>query len=59
MLLATPEIEDKLTQAGITPAQVERALDPAGYLGASDAFIAAALAAHEADDANDAGNSGQ
>jgi 3-carboxy-cis,cis-muconate cycloisomerase len=52
VLLATPEIEDKLTQAGITPAQVERALDPAGYLGSSDAFIAAALAAHEADDAD-------
>jgi 3-carboxy-cis,cis-muconate cycloisomerase len=59
VLLATPEIEDKLTKAGITPAQVERALDPSGYLGSSDAFIAAALAAHEADDANDAGNSGQ
>jgi 3-carboxy-cis,cis-muconate cycloisomerase len=48
VLLATPEIEEKLTQAGITPAQVERALDPAGYLGAADAFISAALAAHEA-----------
>jgi 3-carboxy-cis,cis-muconate cycloisomerase len=48
VLLATPEIEDKLTQAGITPAQVERALDPAGYLGASEAFIAGALAAHAA-----------
>ena len=52
VLLATPEIEGKLTQAGITPAQVERALDPAGYLGSSDAFIAAALAAHAADDAD-------
>jgi len=48
VLLATPEIEDKLAQAGITPAQVERALDPAGYLGSSDAFVTAALAAHEA-----------
>ena len=48
VLLATPEIEQKLAQAGITPAQVERALDPAGYLGASDAFITAALAAHAA-----------
>jgi 3-carboxy-cis,cis-muconate cycloisomerase len=46
VLLATPEIEDKLTQAGITPAQVEQALDSSGYLGASDAFISAALAAH-------------
>jgi 3-carboxy-cis,cis-muconate cycloisomerase len=48
VLLATPEIEQKLAQAGITPAQVERALDPAGYLGASDAFVTAALAAHTA-----------
>jgi 3-carboxy-cis,cis-muconate cycloisomerase len=48
VLLATPEIEDKLTQAGITPAQVEQALDSSGYLGASDAFISAALAAHAA-----------
>jgi 3-carboxy-cis,cis-muconate cycloisomerase len=46
VLLATPEIEDKLAQAGITPAQVEQALDPSGYLGDSDAFVTAALAAH-------------
>lgn len=50
VLLATPEIEDKLTQAGITQDQVERALDPASYLGAAQAFIAAALAAHAAAD---------
>jgi 3-carboxy-cis,cis-muconate cycloisomerase len=48
VLLATPEIEDKLAQAGITPAQVERALDPAGYLGASQEFITGALTAHTA-----------
>jgi 3-carboxy-cis,cis-muconate cycloisomerase len=48
VLLETPEIEDKLTRARITPAQVERALDPAGYLGASEAFITSALAAHAA-----------
>jgi 3-carboxy-cis,cis-muconate cycloisomerase len=48
VLLATPEIEQKLAQAGITPAEVERALDPSGYLGASDTFITAALAAHAA-----------
>jgi 3-carboxy-cis,cis-muconate cycloisomerase len=48
VLLATPEIEDKMAQAGITAAQVERALDPSGYLGAADAFISAALAAHAA-----------
>jgi len=46
VLLATPEIEDTLAGAGITQAQVEQALDPAGYLGASDAFINAALDAH-------------
>jgi 3-carboxy-cis,cis-muconate cycloisomerase len=50
VLLATPEIEDKLTQAGITADQVERALDPASYLGAAQAFIAEALAAHTAVD---------
>ena len=48
VLLATPEIEDKLAQAKITPAQVERALDPSGYVGTADAFITAALNAHEA-----------
>jgi 3-carboxy-cis,cis-muconate cycloisomerase len=48
VLLATPEIEDKLSAAGITAAQVEQALDPAGYLGASGDFITAALAAHAA-----------
>jgi len=47
VLLATPEIEDKLAQAGISQAQIEQALDPVGYLGASDAFIDAALAAHQ------------
>ena len=47
VLLADPEIEDKLAKAGITQADIERALDPAGYLGAADAFTDAALAAHE------------
>ena len=48
VLLATPEIEEKLATAGITPDQVERALDPASYLGASQAFITEALTAHAA-----------
>jgi 3-carboxy-cis,cis-muconate cycloisomerase len=48
VLLATPEIEGKLAQAGVTPAQVEAALDPASYLGAADTFIDAALEAHSA-----------
>jgi 3-carboxy-cis,cis-muconate cycloisomerase len=47
VLLAAPELEDRLKQAGIDAAQIEAALDPAGYLGSSADFIAAALAAHE------------
>jgi 3-carboxy-cis,cis-muconate cycloisomerase len=43
VLLAAPEVE----QAGISAEQVEAALDPAGYLGASAQFIDAALRAHE------------
>ena len=46
VLLATPDVADKLSQAGISAAEIEQALNPAGYLGATDAFIAAALAAH-------------
>ena len=48
VLLATPDVADKLSQAGISAAEIEQALNPAGYLGAADAFIAAALAAHHA-----------
>ncbi|HXC84163.1 MAG TPA: lyase family protein [Trebonia sp.] len=47
VLLAAPELEDRLRQAGITAAQIEAALDPAGYLGSSAGFIEAALAAHD------------
>ncbi len=47
ILLADPDLEDKLTKAGITQADIERALDPAGYLGAAAEFVEAALAAHE------------
>jgi 3-carboxy-cis,cis-muconate cycloisomerase len=47
VLLASGELEDRLARAGIGQAQIEAALDPAGYLGASDDFIAAALRAHE------------
>jgi 3-carboxy-cis,cis-muconate cycloisomerase len=46
ILLADPDLEDKLAQAGITQADIDRALDPAGYLGACEDFIRAALAAH-------------
>ncbi len=48
VLLATPDVADKLSKAGISAAEIEQALNPGGYLGASDAFIAAALAAHHA-----------
>jgi 3-carboxy-cis,cis-muconate cycloisomerase len=44
VLLAIPELDT----AGITAGRIEQALDPAGYLGASDAFIEAALKAHNA-----------
>jgi 3-carboxy-cis,cis-muconate cycloisomerase len=47
VLLASGELEDRLAQAGIGQAQIDAALDPAGYLGASDDFITAALRAHE------------
>jgi 3-carboxy-cis,cis-muconate cycloisomerase len=47
ILLADPDLEDKLTRAGITQADIEQALDPAGYLGAAAEFTDAALAAHE------------
>jgi len=48
VLLSVPKLADRLASAGITPEQIESALEPAGYLGASDAFVTAALAAHEA-----------
>ena len=51
VLLAVPKLEGRLASAGITPEQIESALEPAGYLGAADAFVTAALAAHEALDA--------
>lgn len=46
VLLAAPELEERLKEAGITADQIEAALDPAGYLGSSDDFITAALRAH-------------
>ena len=47
-LLGTPEIRQRLDEAGIAPEQVESALDPAGYLGSAGDFVDAALAAHAA-----------
>jgi 3-carboxy-cis,cis-muconate cycloisomerase len=46
VLLGLPELADTLAAAGITSEQVEAALEPAGYLGATQVFIDAALAAH-------------
>jgi 3-carboxy-cis,cis-muconate cycloisomerase len=47
VLLAVPKLESRLASAGITAEQIESALEPAGYLGAADAFITAALEAHQ------------
>ncbi len=55
VLLAVPKLEGRLAAAGVTAEQVESALEPAGYLGATDAFISAALAAHESLRARSAG----
>ncbi len=48
VLLAVPKLEGRLASAGITAEQIESALEPAGYLGAADAFITAALRVHAA-----------
>ena len=46
VLLAVPKLEERLSAAGITAEQIDSALEPGGYLGATDAFITAALEAH-------------
>jgi len=45
-LLGVPELAGWLDGAGITSAQIDEALDPAGYLGSAGAFTDAALDAH-------------
>jgi 3-carboxy-cis,cis-muconate cycloisomerase len=45
-LLGVPELAGWMDGAGITSAQIDAALDPAGYLGSAQAFTDAALAAH-------------
>ena len=47
VLLAVPKLEERLFAAGITAEQIDSALEPSGYLGSADAFITAALDAHE------------
>lgn len=46
VLLTTPELEERLKDAGITAGHIDAALDPAGYLGSAADFITAALRAH-------------
>jgi 3-carboxy-cis,cis-muconate cycloisomerase len=48
VLLSVPGLEERLSAAGISPEQIESALDPAGYLGAAGSFVSAALQAHKA-----------
>jgi 3-carboxy-cis,cis-muconate cycloisomerase len=48
VLLAVPKLEERLAAAGVTAEQIDSALEPSGYLGAADAFVTAALDAHEA-----------
>jgi 3-carboxy-cis,cis-muconate cycloisomerase len=48
VLLSVPKLEERLTAAGITAEQIDSALEPSSYLGASDAFITAALDAYQA-----------
>jgi 3-carboxy-cis,cis-muconate cycloisomerase len=45
-LLGVPELAGWVDGAGITGAQIDAALDPAGYLGSATAFTDAALDAH-------------
>ena len=45
-LLGVPELAGWVDGAGVTSAQIDAALDPAGYLGSAGAFTDAALAAH-------------
>jgi 3-carboxy-cis,cis-muconate cycloisomerase len=47
VLLAVPKLEERMASAGITAEQIDAALEPAGYLGVTDAFITAALDAHD------------
>jgi len=50
-LLADPAAAAALRDAGISRADLDDAVDPAGYLGASADFVARALAAHASVDA--------
>jgi len=58
VLLAVPRLEERLSAAGIAAEQIESALEPSGYLGSADAFITAALEAHQLLDAAEAKEAG-
>jgi 3-carboxy-cis,cis-muconate cycloisomerase len=47
VLLGRRQSAEQLEAAGVTPEQIDAALDPANYLGAAAEFTDAALAAHE------------
>src|SRR6202043_1491090 len=47
VLVDVPKLQGRLASVGITAEQIESALEPAGYLGAADAFVTSALQAHE------------
>jgi 3-carboxy-cis,cis-muconate cycloisomerase len=53
VILSAPELDESGEK--ITAAQIEEALDPAGYLGVSDPFITAALRAHNGPGGNEPG----
>ena len=53
VLLSVPKLEERLSAAGITAEQIDAALEPSGYLGSADAFITAALDAHQAQGVGD------
>jgi 3-carboxy-cis,cis-muconate cycloisomerase len=45
--LGAPDVAGRLRAAGVTREQVESALDPATYLGATRRYVDSALAAHQ------------
>ena len=47
VLLGRSQSAERLERAGITPEQIEAALDPTEYLGAARTFVDAGLAAHQ------------
>ena len=50
VLLSVPALAERVTAAGVSREQIESALDPSTYLGATGHFIDRALAAHRDDE---------